>query len=76
MKDFLQYLLTLIVNYPDEVSIEENPIAENSYVYLIKANKEDIGKIIGKQGKIIAAIRNVAKVLAIKENKQIRVEIA
>jgi hypothetical protein len=76
MKDFLKYLLSLIVNYPDEVGIEENQASENSFVYLIKANQEDIGKIIGKQGKIIAAIRNVAKVLAIKENKQIRIEIA
>lgn len=75
MIDFLKYLLQLIVDHPEEIKIEERGAGENSFQYIISANQEDYGKIIGKGGKIIQSIRNVAKVLAIKENKQIRIEI-
>jgi len=75
MKDFLTYLVKAIVDTPSEVNVEEKEITENSLQYLIHAKAEDIGKIIGKEGKIITAIRNIAKILAIKENKQVRIEI-
>lgn len=75
MKEFLQYLVSLIVDHKEEVKIAENPYGENVYQYLVTTNKEDTGKVIGKEGKIIQAIRNVAKILAIKEGKQVRIEI-
>jgi len=75
MKDLLFFILKQIVQYPSEVQIEEKAIGNNFYSYTISTNKEDMGKVIGKEGKIIQAIRNVAKILAIKENKQIRIEI-
>lgn len=75
MKDFLIYLTSLIVDHPDEITIEERPFGETMMQYIIKSNPEDTGKIIGREGKIIQAIRNVAKILAVKENRQIRVEI-
>ncbi|MBI4990646.1 KH domain-containing protein [Candidatus Gottesmanbacteria bacterium] len=75
MKDFLQYLLSLIVDHPDEIKIEEKAFGENTLQYIVSANQEDIGKIIGKGGKIIQSIRNVVKILAVKENKQIRIEV-
>ncbi|MCJ7740367.1 KH domain-containing protein [Candidatus Microgenomates bacterium] len=76
MKDFLTYLVKAIVDTPSQVDIEEKEIAPNSFQYLIHAKAEDIGKIIGKEGKNITAIRNIAKILAIKENKQVRIEIS
>lgn len=75
MKDFLQYLIKLIVDHPDEIKIEETDSGGNLYQYNILANKEDMGKIIGKEGKVIQAIRNTAKILAVKEGNQIRIEI-
>lgn len=75
MKDFLKYLLQLLVDHPEEIQIEERSMGENSFQYIIGANKDDFGKIIGKGGKIIQSIRNVAKILAIRENKQIRIEV-
>ena len=72
---FLKYLISLLIDHPSELVIEEEILSENSYRYLIKTNPEDTGKVIGKEGKIIQSIRNVAKILAIKENKQIRIEI-
>ncbi|MCL4339317.1 KH domain-containing protein [Patescibacteria group bacterium] len=76
MQDFLKYIVSLIVDHPEDIKIEERSLGENISQYIIAANGEDMGKIIGKEGKIIQAIRNVAKILAIKENKQIRIEIA
>lgn len=75
MKEFLEYLLQNIVDHPDEIRIEEDTLGDHSVQYTIFAKQEDIGKIIGREGKIIQAIRNLVKVLAVKENKQVRVEI-
>lgn len=75
MKEFLKYLLSLIVDHSEEIKIEERPFGENMFQYFITANKDDLGKVIGKEGKIIRAIRNVAKVLAVKEGKQVRIEV-
>lgn len=76
MKDFLNYLLSLIVDHQADLKIEERSLGENIFQYTISANTEDMGKIIGKEGKIIQAIRNVAKIIAIKEGTQVRIEIA
>lgn len=75
MKEFLKYIISQIVNHPEEVTIDENKFGDNIFQYHIKVNQEDIGQIIGKEGKIIKAIRNIAKVLAVKESKQVRIEI-
>ncbi len=75
MKDFITYLIKLIVDHPGEVDVEEKTFSDTISQYVIKNNSEDTGKIIGKEGKIIQAIRNVCKVLAVKEGKQIRIEI-
>ncbi len=75
MKKLLEYILTKIVDHPDKLSIEEKQTTENLYQFVISADKDDTGKIIGKQGKIISALRNIIKILAIKENKQIFLEI-
>lgn len=75
MKDFLKYLVALLVDHPDELAIEERPFGETVTQYIITSNPEDTGKIIGKEGKIIQALRNVCKILAVKEGKQIRIEI-
>ena len=76
MIDFLNFLIGKIVDHPDEVEISEQTLGDHSFQYTIKAHADDVGKIIGREGKIIHAIRNVAKILAVKENAQIRIEIA
>lgn len=75
MNEFLKYLISLLVDHKEDLTIEERPFGDNITSYIIKSNPEDTGKIIGREGKIIAAIRNVAKILAVKEGKQIRIEI-
>lgn len=74
MKKALEYILLSIVDNPDKVSIEERE--ENGIVnFTVKVAKEDMGKVIGKNGKIIRSIRNVLKIPAIKQNKKINIEL-
>lgn len=74
MKEALQYILTTIVDNPDKVMIEE--IEENGTVrFLVTVASEDMGKVIGKNGKVIRSIRNVMKIPAIKQNKRIDISL-
>lgn len=74
MKQTLSYILTCIVSDPDKVVVEEHE--QDGIVELkMQVAKEDIGKVIGKDGKVIRAIRNVLKVLAIKQHKKIQVSL-
>jgi len=75
MKKALAYILSSIVDNPDKVKINEEE--ENGMTNLtIKVDSGDMGKVIGKNGKVIRAIRNVMKVKAIKQNKRINIELA
>ena len=76
MKEFINYLVSLIVDNPQDVEVSERILDEKSIQYIISENEKDIGKIIGKGGKIIQAIRNIVKVLAVKHDKQVRIEVA
>lgn len=75
MKDILFYIISSIVEDPKELEIEETE--ENGSVNLnAKIPKNDIGKVIGKEGKIIRAIRNVMKIAAIKQGKYINISLS
>jgi len=74
MKDALLYILIAIVDDTDSVRVEEQEIDGILELQIFVA-KEDIGKVIGKNGKIIRAIRNVIKILAMKQNKKIQVSV-
>lgn len=74
MKDIIEYLVNSIVSFPERVQINE--IQENNINTLeIMVDSEDIGKIIGKQGRVIKAIRTIAKAAAIKDDKRIMIKI-
>lgn len=74
MKSLLEFLLIHLVNNPDDVRIETSQ-EENTDVYTIFVAPEDTGRVIGKGGKIIHAIRTLAKVRAVKEQKHIMVRV-
>jgi predicted RNA-binding protein YlqC (UPF0109 family) len=74
MKELLETIARSLVDYPDEVSVNELE-GENAIILELKVSKEDMGKVIGKQGRIAKAIRTVVKAAAIKENVRVVVEI-
>ena len=73
MKDILETIIKSLVEFPDEVCITEAS-AERTVIFEVKVAQTDMGKIIGKEGKIAAAIRTVMKALASKEQKKVSVE--
>src|SRR5688572_5088802 len=74
MKQLLEYIIPNIVNHPDEVEITETQ--DNGTVNLtIKVNEEDTGRVIGKAGKVIKAIRQIARVIAIKQGVRVNIDV-
>ena len=75
MKDALFFIVSSIVDDPKKISIDE--VEQDGIVqFTITVGKEDMGKVIGKEGKVIRSIRNVMKIPAIKENKRIAISLA
>lgn len=72
MKDLLLYLVKSLVDYPDEVEVEESQEQE-IIIFSLQVNPSDIGKVIGRGGKIIKALRDIVRILAIKEGKKINI---
>ena len=74
MKGLLEVIAKSLVDNPDEVVVTEKE-TEQGLVLELKVAPSDMGKVIGKQGRIAKAIRSVVKAAASRENKQVSVEI-
>ncbi len=74
MKELLETIAKALVDYPEDVFVNEVE-GEKSMILELKVSKDDMGKVIGKQGRIAKAIRTVVKAAAIKENIRVSVEI-
>lgn len=74
MKELLEFIAKSLVDYPEQVSVNEIN-GEKSVVLELRVASEDMGKVIGKQGRIAKAIRTVVKASAIKKNKHVVVQI-
>ena len=74
MKKLVEVIAKSLVDSPDEVVVTEVE-KENSVVIELKVAHADMGKVIGKQGRIAKAIRSVVKAAASKEDKKVIVEI-
>lgn len=75
MKNLLEFLLINLVDNPDQISIDVEE-QDGLTVYTLHVAAADMGKVIGKQGVVINAIRTVARVRAVKEGKRISVILA
>lgn len=74
MKELLEYIIKSLVDNKDAVSVVEKA-DEKSIVFEVKVDSSEMGKIIGKQGRIAKAIRTLIKSIATKERKKVSVEI-
>jgi predicted RNA-binding protein YlqC (UPF0109 family) len=74
LKELLEFLAKSLVDHPDQVRVEETE-TDNGVLLRLSGAKEDVGKVIGKQGRIARALRTVVKASAIKDGKQATVEI-
>jgi len=74
MKDLVTHMAQAIVDYPDQVVVTEE-MAEDHIVYHLKVADSDMGKVIGKQGRIANAMRTLLKVAAIRRGTRAILEI-
>ena len=73
MKDILQTIILNLVDNKEAVEIKEID-GEKSVIFEVKVDQNDMGKIIGKQGRLAKSIRTVMKAVASKEHKKVSVE--
>lgn len=74
MKELLEQIARSLVDHPESVSVTEVE-EENELILELRVAADDMGKVIGKQGRIAKAIRVVMKAVAVNENRRIVVEI-
>ena len=75
MKEFIEFIVKQLVDNPDKVSVDVTTPDEHTMELNLKVDKSDIGKIIGKQGKNINAMRTLLYAVGGKENKRVTLQI-
>ncbi len=75
MKELLETIAKALVDCPQEVSVTQIDKEDGSILLELRVAEGDMGKVIGKQGRIAKAIRSVVKAAAIRENKMVSVDI-
>ncbi|MDP2301240.1 MAG: KH domain-containing protein [Ignavibacteria bacterium] len=75
MKEFIVFIARHLVDNPDSVAVEEKNPEEKKIVLSLKVSPEDIGKVIGKQGKTAQAMRTLLTAIAAKDGKRAILEI-
>ncbi len=74
MKQLLEHIAKGLVDHPDQVEVKQLE-SERLIILELKVAPDDMGKVIGKQGRIAKAVRTVINAAAVKENKRVVVEI-
>ena len=76
MKQLIEYIVSNIVNHPETVVITEEKTEDGEATkYLIKVDPEDVGRVIGKQGKVIKSIRQIVRIAAIQKGTRAIVDL-
>lgn len=74
MKEFIEYVVKALVDYPEQVDVKEVD-GERVVVFELRLNPTDVGKVIGKSGRTITAIRTLLTSTAAKSGKRAMLEI-
>jgi predicted RNA-binding protein YlqC (UPF0109 family) len=74
VRELLEYLAKSLVDHPEDVKVNET-VTDTTVVLELTVAKDDIGKVIGKQGRIARALRTIVKASAVKNGKRAIVEI-
>ena len=74
MEEMLRFLVKELVNDPDQISINKREDG-NTTILELKVAQDDMGKVIGRQGKIAKSIRTLMKAYGAKNNQKINVDI-
>lgn len=76
MKQLIEYIVSNIVNHPESVVVTEQATDDKDTTkYLIQVDPEDVGRVIGKQGKVIKSIRQIIRIAAIQKGARAIVDL-
>lgn len=75
MKELVEVIAKALVDSPDEVTVTERTEEDGTIVLELRVADNDMGKVIGKKGRIAKSIRTVVKTVAIKQDKRVVVDI-
>jgi len=76
VKELVGYIARALVDNPDAVAVTEETQGDRIHIYVLRVAPEDMGRIIGRQGRMAKALRTLVKAAATKEGKKALVEIA
>ena len=74
MKELTEYVVKALVDHPDDLRIAEIE-GERTIVYELRCHPDDVGKVIGKSGKTVGAIRVLLSTVAARQNKRAMLEV-
>jgi len=74
MKELVSYIIQHLVDYPDKILVNEQTVGSHTEIQ-IRVDQADRGKIIGKQGRVINAVRTLMNAAASKKNAHISIEV-
>lgn len=74
MKELVEYIAKALVDHPDEVEVVEIP-GTTSVIIELRVSPDDMGRVIGRDGRVANAIRVLLRVIAAKEGKRVTLEI-
>jgi uncharacterized protein len=74
MKDLIEYIAKSLVDHPDEVEVRQS--GSGSRIHLeLKVNADDMGRVIGRSGRVANAVRTLLRVAAEREGKQVTLDV-
>ena len=74
MKELVEYIVRILVDHPDDVRITEVD-GERTVIFELRCNQQDIGKVIGKSGKTVGAIRTILSTAAARQGRRAMLEV-
>ncbi len=75
MKEFIEYIVKQLVDNPENVSVESSTSDENTLDFTVKVDDQDVGKVIGKHGNTINALRTLLIAIGAKDKKKVMLKI-
>ncbi len=74
MKELIEYVVKTLVDHPEEIRISEIE-GERTIVFELRCHPDDVGKVIGKSGKTVGAIRTLLSTVAARQNRRAMLEV-
>ena len=75
MKDLIEFLARALVDSPDQVSVESYEEDDGTVVYELRVAEDDVGKVIGRSGRTVNAMRAVLRAAAMREGHRVLVDV-